>query len=165
MKILYSKNIYPIYPVLYLFKFKVFLSTLPSDEGVLNQTEETEDSQEGDVGIWKDCHATRIQKSLSIQQLIMNTLLLFQRSEAAPMEDSNPAMSPTINIKDEPIDEGYDKALLPQSSIRQIKEELENQEVGVGVLLHTFIITAEMVISVCENRWFGSALPAAHTVR
>ncbi|XP_040055245.2 zinc finger MYM-type protein 4-like isoform X2 [Gasterosteus aculeatus] len=68
------------------------------DEGVLNQTEETEDSQEGD------------------------------RSEAAPMEDSNPAMSPTINIKDEPIDEGYDKALLPQSSIRQIKEELENQE-------------------------------------
>ncbi|XP_068437013.1 zinc finger MYM-type protein 4-like isoform X2 [Clinocottus analis] len=41
------------------------------------------------------------------------------------MEDSNP---PTINIKDEPIDEGYDNALLPQSSIRQIKEELENQE-------------------------------------
>uniref|UniRef100_G3PGR1 TRASH domain-containing protein n=1 Tax=Gasterosteus aculeatus aculeatus TaxID=481459 RepID=G3PGR1_GASAC len=154
-----------VLPIDSLEDFKVFLSTLPSDEGVLNQTEETEDSQEGDVGIWKDCHATRIQKSLSIQQLIMNTLLLFQRSEAAPMEDSNPAMSPTINIKDEPIDEGYDKALLPQSSIRQIKEELENQEVGVGVLLHTFIITAEMVISVCENRWFGSALPAAHTVQ
>uniref|UniRef100_A0A4W6FBU1 TRASH domain-containing protein n=1 Tax=Lates calcarifer TaxID=8187 RepID=A0A4W6FBU1_LATCA len=37
-----------------------------------------------------------------------------------------------INIKDEPIDEGYDAALLPQSSIRQIKEELEHQEVGVG---------------------------------
>ncbi|XP_037343080.2 zinc finger MYM-type protein 4-like isoform X4 [Pungitius pungitius] len=68
------------------------------DEGVLNQTEETEDSQEGD------------------------------RCEAAPIEDSNPALSSTINIKDEPIDEGYDKALLPQSSIRQIKEELENQE-------------------------------------
>ncbi|KAM8914597.1 zinc finger MYM-type protein 4-like [Spinachia spinachia] len=68
------------------------------DDGVLNQTKETEDSQEGD------------------------------RSEAAPIEDSNPASSSTINIKDEPIDEGYDKALLPQSSIRQIKEELENQE-------------------------------------
>uniref|UniRef100_A0A8P4FX73 PiggyBac transposable element-derived protein domain-containing protein n=1 Tax=Dicentrarchus labrax TaxID=13489 RepID=A0A8P4FX73_DICLA len=66
------------------------------DGGVLNQTEETEDSQEG------------------------------ERSEAAPMEDSNP-QSP-INIKDEPIDEGYDAALLPQSSIRQIKEELEHQE-------------------------------------
>lgn len=39
-------------------------------------------------------------------------------------------MSPTINIKDEPIDEGYDAALLPQGSIRQIKEELEHQEVG-----------------------------------
>ncbi len=49
------------------------------------------------------------------------------------MEDSNPRLSPTINIKDEPIDEGYDAALLPQSSIRQIKEELEHQEVGVGI--------------------------------
>lgn len=47
------------------------------------------------------------------------------------MEESNPQMSPPINIKDEPIDEGYDAALLPQSSIRQIKEELEHQEVGV----------------------------------
>lgn len=54
------------------------------------------------------------------------------------MEDSNPQMSP-INIKDEPIDEGYDAALLPQSSIRQIKEELEHQEVGVE----------EKVISIC----------------
>uniref|UniRef100_UPI0037E988C6 zinc finger MYM-type protein 4-like n=1 Tax=Semicossyphus pulcher TaxID=241346 RepID=UPI0037E988C6 len=68
------------------------------DGGVLNQTEETEDSQQG------------------------------EQSETAPMEDSNPPMSPTINIKDEPIDEGYDAALLPQSSIRQIKEELEQQE-------------------------------------
>ncbi|XP_031722562.1 zinc finger MYM-type protein 4-like isoform X3 [Anarrhichthys ocellatus] len=68
------------------------------DGGVLNQTEETEDSQEG------------------------------ERSEAAPMEDSTPPLPTTINIKDEPIDEGYDNALLPQSSIRQIKEELENQE-------------------------------------
>ncbi|XP_044230878.1 zinc finger MYM-type protein 4 isoform X1 [Thunnus albacares] len=68
------------------------------DGGVLNQTEETEDSQQG------------------------------ERSEAAPTEDSNPPISPSINIKDEPIDEGYDAALLPQSSIRQIKEELEHQE-------------------------------------
>ncbi|XP_023287336.1 zinc finger MYM-type protein 4-like [Seriola lalandi dorsalis] len=68
------------------------------DGGVLTQAEETEDSQQG------------------------------ERSEAAPVEDRNPPMSPTINIKDEPIDEGYDAALLPQSSIRQIKEELEHQE-------------------------------------
>ncbi|XP_072220783.1 zinc finger MYM-type protein 4-like isoform X2 [Leuresthes tenuis] len=68
------------------------------DDGVLNQTEETEDSQQEET------------------------------SEAAPVEDSNPRTSPTINIKDEPIDEGYDAALLPQSSIRQIKEELEQQE-------------------------------------
>lgn len=46
-----------------------------------------------------------------------------------PMEESNPQMSPLIKIKDEPIDEGYDAALLPQSSIRQVKEELEHQEV------------------------------------
>ncbi|XP_069391849.1 zinc finger MYM-type protein 4 isoform X5 [Paralichthys olivaceus] len=68
------------------------------DGGALNEGEETEDSQQG------------------------------ERSEAAPVEDSNPPTSPTINIKDEPIDEGYDAALLPQSSIRQIKEELEHQE-------------------------------------
>ncbi|XP_022057327.2 zinc finger MYM-type protein 4 isoform X4 [Acanthochromis polyacanthus] len=68
------------------------------DEEVLNQTEETEDSQQGET------------------------------SEAAPMEDSNPPASPAVNIKDEPIDEGYDAALLPQNSIRQIKEELEHQE-------------------------------------
>uniref|UniRef100_A0A087Y5A1 TRASH domain-containing protein n=1 Tax=Poecilia formosa TaxID=48698 RepID=A0A087Y5A1_POEFO len=35
-----------------------------------------------------------------------------------------------INIKDEPIDEGYDAALLPQNSTKQIKEERE-QEVEV----------------------------------
>ncbi|XP_030615048.1 zinc finger MYM-type protein 4 isoform X2 [Archocentrus centrarchus] len=68
------------------------------DGGVLNQTEETEDSQQGET------------------------------SEAAPVEDSNPPVSPSVNIKEEPIDEGYDAALLPQSSIRQIKEELEHQE-------------------------------------
>ncbi|XP_033497990.1 zinc finger MYM-type protein 4-like isoform X3 [Epinephelus lanceolatus] len=68
------------------------------DGGTLTQTEETEDSQQG------------------------------ERSEAAPTEDSNPPMPASINIKDEPIDEGYDAALLPQSSIRQIKEELEHQE-------------------------------------
>lgn len=47
------------------------------------------------------------------------------------MEDSNPPISSSVNIKEEPIDEGYDAALLPQSSIRQIKEELEHQEVGI----------------------------------
>ncbi|KAM3833892.1 LOW QUALITY PROTEIN: zinc finger MYM-type protein 4-like [Diretmus argenteus] len=51
-----------------------------------------------------------------------------ERSEAAPAEDSNPPISPSVNIKDEPVDEGYDAALLPQSSISKIKEELEHQE-------------------------------------
>lgn len=50
------------------------------------------------------------------------------------MEESNPPLSAPINIKDEPIDEGYDAALLPQNSVKQIKEELEHQEVlGVSV--------------------------------
>lgn len=39
------------------------------------------------------------------------------------------APPPPITIKDEPIDEGYNAALLPQSSARQIKEELEQQDV------------------------------------
>ncbi|KAM6912784.1 zinc finger MYM-type protein 4-like [Xenentodon cancila] len=68
------------------------------DGGVQNQTEETEDSQQGEASI------------------------------TAPVEDSNPPTSPSVNIKEEPIDEGYDAALLPQSSIRQIKEELDQQE-------------------------------------
>ncbi|XP_072545089.1 zinc finger MYM-type protein 4 isoform X2 [Salminus brasiliensis] len=34
--------------------------------------------------------------------------------------------SPLTKIKDEPIDEGYDKALIPQSDISRVKEELEN---------------------------------------
>lgn len=52
--------------------------------------------------------------------------------QPAPPPVANPPLSPNINIKDEPIDEEYDAALLPQSSIKQIKEELEHQEVGVG---------------------------------
>lgn len=80
------------------------------------------------------------------QRLISNTLLLFQRSEAAPTEDSNPPISPSINIKDEPIDEGYDAALLPQSSIRQIKEELEHQEVGVGRESYHYFVQYRVLI-------------------
>ncbi|XP_061751745.1 zinc finger MYM-type protein 4 isoform X1 [Nerophis ophidion] len=68
------------------------------DAGVLNQREETEDSQQG------------------------------EQSKPPPVEDRNQPMSPNIAVKDEPIDEGYDAALLPQSSVRQIKEELEHQE-------------------------------------
>ncbi|XP_024128053.1 zinc finger MYM-type protein 4 isoform X3 [Oryzias melastigma] len=67
------------------------------DEGVLNQTEETEDSQQ-------------------------------EATPEAPVEGSNPPASPGITIKDEPIDEGYDAALVPQSSTKQIKEELDQQE-------------------------------------
>lgn len=74
-------------------------------------------------------------KTLSVNCLFSlgsyGRFLLFQTSEAAPVEDSNPPISPSVNIKEEPIDEGYDAALLPQSSIRQIKEELEHQEVGI----------------------------------
>ncbi|XP_061598825.1 zinc finger MYM-type protein 4-like isoform X3 [Cololabis saira] len=69
-----------------------------SDGGVQNQAEETEDSEQGETSI------------------------------TAPVEDSNPPTPPIVNIKDEPIDEGYDAALLPQSSIKQIKEELDQQE-------------------------------------
>lgn len=58
----------------------------------------------------------------------------FQRSELAPVDsnaDATSASPPPITIKDEPIDEGYNAALLPQSSARQIKEELEQQDVRV----------------------------------
>lgn len=45
------------------------------------------------------------------------------------MEEHNAPLSAPISIKDEPVDEGYDAALLPQNSVKQIKEELEHQEV------------------------------------
>ncbi|KAM4724197.1 LOW QUALITY PROTEIN: zinc finger MYM-type protein 4-like [Anableps anableps] len=67
-------------------------------DGGLNQNEETEDSQQEET------------------------------SGNTREGDRNPPLSPRINIKDEPIDEGYDAALLPQNSTRQIKEELEQQE-------------------------------------
>lgn len=47
--------------------------------------------------------------------------------------EATSAPPPPITIKDEPIDEGYNAALLPQSSARQIKEELEQQDVCVFV--------------------------------
>lgn len=46
-----------------------------------------------------------------------------------PLGDSD-TQTPPVNIKDEPVDEGYDAALLPQPSIKQIKEELESHEVS-----------------------------------
>ncbi|XP_061650929.1 zinc finger MYM-type protein 4-like isoform X2 [Phyllopteryx taeniolatus] len=67
------------------------------DARIVNQTEETEDGQQGE-------------------------------SDPPPVEVSNPPMSPNITVKDEPIDEGYDAALLPQGNVRQIKEELDHQE-------------------------------------
>uniref|UniRef100_A0A3B5M2I8 TRASH domain-containing protein n=1 Tax=Xiphophorus couchianus TaxID=32473 RepID=A0A3B5M2I8_9TELE len=54
-------------------------------------------------------------------------------------ENRNPPPSPRVNIKDEPIDEGYDAALLPQNSTKQIKEELE-QEVAVPAPTTTHIL-------------------------
>ncbi|XP_077432558.1 zinc finger MYM-type protein 4-like isoform X2 [Vanacampus margaritifer] len=68
------------------------------DAGLVNQMEQREDSRRG------------------------------ERSKPPPVEVSNPPVSPNITIKDEPIDEGYDAALVPQSTARQIKEELDHQE-------------------------------------
>lgn len=57
------------------------------------------------------------------------------------MEESNPPLSAPISIKDEPIDEGYDAALLPQNSVKQIKEELEHQEVCIQSVCPMFMLT------------------------
>ncbi|CAL8271511.1 unnamed protein product [Merluccius merluccius] len=50
-------------------------------------------------------------------------------AEAPPQGTASDA--PILSIKDEPVDEGYDAALLPQSSISKIKEELEHKEILV----------------------------------
>lgn len=48
--------------------------------------------------------------------------------QTAPPENVVAPLSPIVNIKEEPIDEEYDAALLPQNSIKHIKEELEHEE-------------------------------------
>lgn len=105
-----------------------------------------------------DCQVPTL---ISFPSVVKIKNLLFQKSESAPVEESNPPISP-INIKDEPIDEGYDAALLPQSSIRQIKEELEHQEVGVGRQSHVSPVYDELVSNslTCFHfrRSWGSAL-------
>lgn len=67
----------------------------------------------------------------------MIKVLTFQRAELAPVDEftteAESAAIPPITIKDEPIDEGYNAALLPQSTARHIKEELEQQDVRVCV--------------------------------
>nr|XP_020477615.1 zinc finger MYM-type protein 4-like isoform X2 [Monopterus albus] len=84
-----------------------------------------------------------------------------ERSEAAPVEDNNPPMSPSINIKDEPIDEGYDAALLPQSSIRQIKEELEHQEEELRISSVYSVGGANTFVSPAVPAAFPAPPPAA----
>ncbi|CAB1335414.1 unnamed protein product [Coregonus sp. 'balchen'] len=59
----------------------------------------------------------------------LDAVSLSNRSEnvfqnPAVVDREEPPISPLMNIKDEPIDEGYDCALLP--STRSIKEELDN---------------------------------------
>ncbi|XP_037097576.1 zinc finger MYM-type protein 4-like isoform X3 [Syngnathus acus] len=51
-----------------------------------------------------------------------------ERFAHPPVEARNPPMSPNITIKDEPVDEGYNAAVLPQSTVRHVKEELDHQE-------------------------------------
>ncbi|XP_066532044.1 zinc finger MYM-type protein 4 isoform X2 [Hoplias malabaricus] len=70
-----------------------------------------------------------------------------ENAQESPMEESNShneaststrepggsvreenVYSPLMKIKDEPIDEGYDKALNPPSDVSRVKEELENGE-------------------------------------
>uniref|UniRef100_A0A8C1XPZ8 Si:ch211-266o15.1 n=1 Tax=Cyprinus carpio TaxID=7962 RepID=A0A8C1XPZ8_CYPCA len=57
-------------------------------------------------------------------------------SEDTPLQSEPPSectdretsYSPVIRIKDEPIDEEYDKALMPQSDMSRIKQELDGSE-------------------------------------
>ena len=83
---------------------------------------------------------TRTNNSAINDACVSNIVLSFQcfskslspqRSDCGGIPLEVPT-SPLINIKDEPIDEDYDAALLPQSSSRQVKEELENQEVRLS---------------------------------
>lgn len=51
-----------------------------------------------------------------------------EQPQTAPPDNTVAPLSPNVTIKDEPIDEGYDAALLPQNSVKHIKEELEHEE-------------------------------------
>ncbi|XP_057715372.1 uncharacterized protein LOC130930984 isoform X2 [Corythoichthys intestinalis] len=95
---------------------------------------EVEDEQEKDAtsGSANTSHSSKDNTPESSQDVgnVNQTKETEEHVQSArpPVEGSNPPLSPNITVKDEPIDEGYDAALLPQSNARQIKEELEHQE-------------------------------------
>ncbi|XP_068607968.1 zinc finger MYM-type protein 4-like [Brachionichthys hirsutus] len=106
------------------------LTCQPREE---EQEEQEEQEREGSVGSSNTSHSSQEHTPDNSQGGVQNQTEETEdsqegeKTEAAPAKESNPPISP-IKIKDEPIDEGYDAALLPQSSIRQIKEELEHHE-------------------------------------
>lgn len=69
--------------------------------------------------------ASNQSEEMGAQQLERSESVFPESGETNHLE---PPISPLMKIKDEPMDEGYDSALLPQASLRQIKEELEHEE-------------------------------------
>ncbi|XP_009291177.1 zinc finger MYM-type protein 4 isoform X2 [Danio rerio] len=79
---------------------------------------------------------TRVTPSsvIDLQEEIQSELRIeSSRSDAIPephleTTDRDTSYSPVIRIKDEPIDEDYDKALMPESDLSRIKQELDGSD-------------------------------------
>ncbi|KAI2654206.1 Zinc finger MYM-type protein 4 [Labeo rohita] len=67
-----------------------------------------------------------VQSELRIESSRSDAIL--QPDPPSESADRETSYSPVIQIKDEPVDEEYDKALMPQSDMSRIKQELENNE-------------------------------------
>lgn len=70
----------------------------------------------------------------------MDAVFYFQLQKEPPLQDKESHFSPVIQIKDEPIDEDYDKALVPQSDTSNVKQEVNEIEVRFRSDVHFGLI-------------------------
>lgn len=92
--------------------------------------------------------------------LVLNGTVLFDNSAfysqlqpEIPTEstDRETNYSPVIRIKDEPIDEDYDKALMPQSDVSRIKQELDGSENNENEVRFGLVLCSGAVQSVVKT--------------
>lgn len=65
--------------------------------------------------------------------MLQESSYLFASKESISQELGN-SFAPNIRIKEEPLDDEYDKAMAPQGLLDKIKDEPDNSEVSLPLL-------------------------------
>ncbi|KAK0132547.1 Zinc finger MYM-type protein 4 [Merluccius polli] len=95
-------------------------SPVSSDGATVEQSKEPEANQVEKI--------VYTQRDWDVSSDVKEEVELISKEPAEAPPQGTASDAPILSIKDEPVDEGYDAALLPQSSISKIKEELEHKE-------------------------------------